>query len=41
MTMRRDPPRESLPRKSSAPGLWLTLIVVALAVLFVAWNLLQ
>ena len=35
------PPRESLPRKTATPGLWLALIVVALAVLLVAWNLLQ
>lgn len=39
--MRRGPSNESLPRKTAMPGVWLALIVVALAVLAVAWNLLQ
>ncbi len=38
---RPKPPREALPRKSAAPLLWVSLIVVAAALLTIVWNLLQ
>ena len=36
MNLRR---KDRPPRKSPTPGLWLALIVVALAILVVIWNI--